>query len=284
MKFNTDRPLQKLTLSLSAMCLLSLAAQAENKKSSLNSDDAIFVKEEAAAGIAAVKIAELGAKKAHRQEVKSFAAMMVAEHAKANAELKTLAASKGIELSSVIEPKHAETYQELEQSSGAEFDKEFLSEMQSGLKTVVANFEEASKDSVDGDLKSWVNKMLPVLKSQHSKMEGLTTSTSVNKTTEPDNTARNARDRNDRNVTPMDQSNEKSDIQTTAQVRREVMAKENMSTSAKNVKIITNQGRITLRGPVKTAEEKRLIGEIASRLVTVSNVDNQLEVISAERN
>jgi osmotically-inducible protein OsmY len=51
-----------------------------------------------------------------------------------------------------------------------------------------------------------------------------------------------------------------------------------MSLNARNVKIITIDGRVTLRGPVNTAEEKRLIGEIADRIVQAVNVDNQLEV------
>jgi len=45
-----------------------------------------------------------------------------------------------------------------------------------------------------------------------------------------------------------------------------------------NVKIITLDGRVSLRGPVNTAEEKRLIGEITDRIAHFENVDNQLEV------
>ena len=45
-----------------------------------------------------------------------------------------------------------------------------------------------------------------------------------------------------------------------------------------DVKIITINGRVTLRGPVNPAEEKRLIGEIADRIARSENVDNQLEV------
>ena len=93
-----------------------------------------------------------------------------------------------------------------------------------------------------------------------------------------DNTGRNVRDRNDRTLTPMDQGNSKADLNTTAQIRKEIIAGKNMSTSARNVKIITNNGQVTLRGPVSTAEEKRLIGEIANRIARSENVDNQLEV------
>jgi sporulation protein YlmC with PRC-barrel domain len=97
-------------------------------------------------------------------------------------------------------------------------------------------------------------------------------------TTAADNTARNVRDRDERTLTPLDQGNSKADVSITAQIRKEIVAGRNMSVNAKNVKIITNAGRVTLRGPVNTAEEKRLIGEIAARIARFENVDNQLEV------
>ena len=97
-------------------------------------------------------------------------------------------------------------------------------------------------------------------------------------TTEPDNTARNVRDRAGRTLTPLDQGNSQADVNTTAQIRKEILAGENMSINAKNVKIITIDGRVTLRGPVNSEEEKSLIGQIADRITHSGNVDNQLEV------
>ena len=99
-----------------------------------------------------------------------------------------------------------------------------------------------------------------------------------NATSEPDNTARNVRDRNNSTLTPLDQGNTQADVDTTAQIRKEIIAGKNMSVNARNVKIITKDGQVTLRGPVNTAEEKRLIGEIADRIAHSGNVDNQLEV------
>ena len=96
--------------------------------------------------------------------------------------------------------------------------------------------------------------------------------------TEPDNTARNLRDRHEQTLTPLDQGNSKADVATTAEIRKEIIAGKNMTVNARNVKIITINGRVTLRGPVNTAEEKRLIGEIAERCAHAGNVDNQLEV------
>ena len=93
-----------------------------------------------------------------------------------------------------------------------------------------------------------------------------------------DNTERNVSDRSNQTLTPLDQGNNKADLATTAQIRKEIMAATNMSVDAQNVKIITNAGKVTLRGPVNTAEEKRLIGEIAVRCAIPGSVDNQLEV------
>jgi osmotically-inducible protein OsmY len=100
----------------------------------------------------------------------------------------------------------------------------------------------------------------------------------TNATSAADNSARNVRDRNNSSLTPLDQGNSKADVDTTARIRKEIIAGKNISVNARNVKIITNHGRVTLRGPVNTAEEKRLIGEIAERIARSENVDNQLDV------
>ena len=98
------------------------------------------------------------------------------------------------------------------------------------------------------------------------------------RSTQPDNTARNVRDRDEQTLTPLDQGNSKADVATTAQIRKEIVAGKGMSLNARNVKIITKDGLITLRGPVSTEEEKRLIGVIAERSTHSGSVDNQLEV------
>jgi hyperosmotically inducible protein len=97
-------------------------------------------------------------------------------------------------------------------------------------------------------------------------------------TADVDNTRRNVRDRDDRTLTSFDQGNSQADVATTAQIRKEIIAGKNMSVNARNVKVITNDGRVTLRGPVNSAEEKLLIGNIANNIAQLENVDNQLEV------
>jgi hyperosmotically inducible protein len=97
-------------------------------------------------------------------------------------------------------------------------------------------------------------------------------------TTAADNTGRNAPGSAAATLTPFDQGSSKNDMAITTQIRRDVIALNNLSVNARNVKIITLNGRVTLRGLVNSADEKRHIGDIAIRLTRAKNVDNQLEV------
>jgi osmotically-inducible protein OsmY len=95
-----------------------------------------------------------------------------------------------------------------------------------------------------------------------------------------DNSGKNVRDRKDGAPTSGDQSNAKSDVAITQEIRKAVVADKNLSTNAHNVKIITANGIVTLRGPVKSAAEKASIEAKAKRAAGVSRVDNQLEIAS----
>jgi hyperosmotically inducible protein len=96
--------------------------------------------------------------------------------------------------------------------------------------------------------------------------------------TPADNTGKNVRDRNDAAVTPLDQGNSKGDRTLTQRIRRAVVADKSLSTNAKNIKIISRHGMVTLRGPVKTEEERAKIAAKAQQIAGEKNVDNQLEV------
>jgi hyperosmotically inducible periplasmic protein len=97
-----------------------------------------------------------------------------------------------------------------------------------------------------------------------------------------DNTAKNERDRSGDTQTSGDQSNNSPDIQTTAAIRRAVVADSSLSMTAKNVKIITAGDTVTLRGPVNTAEEKTKIEQLAQSAASNAKIDNQLEVKGAK--
>jgi len=93
-----------------------------------------------------------------------------------------------------------------------------------------------------------------------------------------DNSAMNERDRGHANLTAMDQSNKPADLSISREIRKAVVEDADLSTEAKNVKIITIDGAVTLRGPVKNAEEKADIENKAVRVAGQGNVHNQLEV------
>jgi osmotically-inducible protein OsmY len=93
----------------------------------------------------------------------------------------------------------------------------------------------------------------------------------------PDNTGVNIRDRDVDVKTPIDQNENQTDIDITANIRKRVVATK-MSVDAQNVKIITQDGKVTLRGPVKSAEEKKQIEDIAQAVAGADKVVSQLEV------
>lgn len=92
-----------------------------------------------------------------------------------------------------------------------------------------------------------------------------------------DDTGRNVRDRDNQTLTPADQSNDPDDVKVTREIRKALVADEALSTTAKNIKIITVHGKVILRGPVATIQEKTKIAKTAQRF-TKQLVDNQLEV------
>jgi len=93
-----------------------------------------------------------------------------------------------------------------------------------------------------------------------------------------DNTKKNQRDRSGETKTSGDQSNSSQDVKITAAIRRAVVMDHSLSMTAKNAKIITSNGMITLRGPVKSDAEKAKIVELARSAVGNAKIDNQLEV------
>jgi hyperosmotically inducible periplasmic protein len=94
----------------------------------------------------------------------------------------------------------------------------------------------------------------------------------------PDNSAVNVRDRDPGAMTAGEQSNAKSDVELTREIRRAVVKDHSLSMLAHNVKIVTANGSVTLRGPVKTEEEKTAIASKAQQIAGADKVDNQLEV------
>jgi osmotically-inducible protein OsmY len=97
--------------------------------------------------------------------------------------------------------------------------------------------------------------------------------------TKPDNTAVNKRDQSPGEATADQQKMNAADRDTTAKIRRSVMADKSLSTYAHNIKIISQNGTVTLKGPVRSDEELRSIVSKASDVTgSADKVINQMSV------
>lgn len=97
--------------------------------------------------------------------------------------------------------------------------------------------------------------------------------------TDADNSRVNTRDRSSAALTPMDQGGSESDRKITQQIRQALMKNKSLSFTAKNVKIITINGKVTLRGPVISEAERSAVEADARRAAgSLAQVDSQLEI------
>lgn len=92
--------------------------------------------------------------------------------------------------------------------------------------------------------------------------------------TKPDNTKKNATEQ----VTAEQQGGSASDRDMTKNIRREMVKNDSLSAMAKNVKVITVDGKVTLRGPVHSEQEKTAIASIAEKIAGPGKVTNKLEI------
>ncbi len=113
---------------------------------------------------------------------------------------------------------------------------------------------------------------------QKNENEPGTTETTGANVKKSDNTKLNERDRSGTTLLPRNQSNSSEDIDISARLRKAIVSDGNLSMNAKNVKIITRDGSVTLRGVVKDDDEKKAVQDLASRTEGVKNVENQLDV------
>ena len=101
---------------------------------------------------------------------------------------------------------------------------------------------------------------------KHSKLQG-------------DNSGRNVGDNRPGAITPQVQSLKSSDIRIVTAIRKAMIKDANLSTNAKNAKVIVINGKVILRGPVASSREKQTIFNLAENCVGPKNILNKLEVL-----
>jgi putative membrane protein len=115
-------------------------------------------------GMLEVELGKLAQQKASSPEVKKFAQMMIDDHTKANDELKALASSKNISLPASLSDKNSDRIKDMQEKSGAEFDKDYIDFMVNDHQDDIDKFEKQSENGKDADLKSWAAGKVTTLK------------------------------------------------------------------------------------------------------------------------
>jgi osmotically-inducible protein OsmY len=97
-------------------------------------------------------------------------------------------------------------------------------------------------------------------------------------TAPPDNTKVNKRDQDPSRPTAGQQKENRPDVETTRQIRRSITQDKDLSTYARNIKIITQNGNVTLRGPVRSEEEKKAIEAKANEVAGAGHVKSEIQI------
>ena len=138
----------------------------------LNREDSLFVMEAAVGGIMEVESGNLAQQNATSQRVKDFGAMMVADHSKANSELKSLVGSRVMIPDSLPadKKKHVE---QMRKMKGKSFDNHYLNMMVDDHKKTIAKFQKQSQSGADAQLKNWATATLPTLQKHLDSVQAI---------------------------------------------------------------------------------------------------------------
>lgn len=145
----------------------------------MGSADNMFIAKAANGNMLEVKLGELAQQKATADDVKKFGQQMTEDHGKANMELKQIAQTKNVTLSSDLMGEEKKTYEKMAALSGMDFDKQFIAGMIKDHKEDIADFEKEAKEGKDAETKAWAAKTLPTLQSHYQMIQQIAQSHGV---------------------------------------------------------------------------------------------------------
>jgi putative membrane protein len=140
------------------------ANQSTTAAMTVDKETADFMVKAADGGMEEVEMGRMAGDKATNQRVKNFGQMMVDDHSKANDELKSLASQRNVTLPATVSSNHQSDMDNVNKKTGKDFDKKYMSMMVDDHQKDVSEFEKASKNVKDADVKAWIDKTLPVLR------------------------------------------------------------------------------------------------------------------------
>ncbi|HVS53635.1 MAG TPA: DUF4142 domain-containing protein [Opitutaceae bacterium] len=156
----------------------STANSADTSSSSgdkLSWSDRRFVNKTAEGNQDEVQIAQLAAQRASNPDVRDFAQKLVSDHTNMGSELSSLASTKNVKLDK--DNGQTREYKRLSNKSGADFDREFVDHMVDEHEKDIKDFEKASTDAKDTELRDFASKHLADLRQHLAMAQNLQRST-----------------------------------------------------------------------------------------------------------
>jgi putative membrane protein len=145
---------------------------AKDSVTDARNDDSDYLIAAAETDMMEIELGKLALKKTTNAKVKELANMMIEQHTKASATLKSLAASKQVAIPAALTDKGKEAYDDLDRKSGRDFDDAYADKMVDGHEDAISKIKDASKNAKDAEIRQWAADMLPTLNThlEHSKM------------------------------------------------------------------------------------------------------------------
>jgi putative membrane protein len=129
-----------------------------------------FVVDAVSGNYAEIKLAQLAIQKTTDKDLKDIAQSLEADHTTALNELKTLAESKKISVPTEESDKAKEQIKDLSDDKPADFNKAWVKALMDKHQQTISNYEKALTDLKDEDVKAWINKVLPIIRTHHDKL------------------------------------------------------------------------------------------------------------------
>jgi len=173
MKINKKIMIGSVGLALMLSSGALFAADTDGQRGQFTSSDFKFVKDASRGGMEEVQLGQLAKQKAGSPAVREFGEKMATDHQKANDELKQIVQKKGALIPTSLTHSETSTLERLQKLSGTEFDKAYISDMVKEHKSDVKEFEKATKNLSDPELKAFAEKTLPTLQEHLTQAQNL---------------------------------------------------------------------------------------------------------------
>ena len=173
MKINKKMMIGSFGLALMLSSGALFAADTDGSRGQLTSSDFKFVTDATRGGMEEVQLGQLAQQKANNTAIRDFGQRMVTDHQKANDDLKQIVQKKGALIPTSLSHSETSTLEHLQKLSVADFDKAYISYMFRDHKKDVKEFEKATKNLSDPELKAFAEKTLPTLQEHLTQAQNL---------------------------------------------------------------------------------------------------------------